>query len=136
MEKVIRFGVSINPKLLERFDNIIKEKGYTNRSEAIRDLIRKKLIEDKTMNPDAEAFGALTIIYDHHIRNIKNRLMETQHNHLKEILSTTHVHIDRNNCLEVIVLRGKTGNIKKLSDNIISTGGVKHGKLVITDKIF
>ena len=132
MEKITRFGVSIEPDLLKKFDKIIKKKGYTNRSEAIRDLVRKNLIREKNKDPDAESIGTLTMIYDHHTGNLTNKLLDLQHDHTKEILSTTHIHIDHNNCLEVLVLKGKTGKIQKLADNIKSLKGIKHGELVIT----
>jgi len=133
MEKITRFGVSIELDLLKKFDKIIKKKGYTNRSEAIRDIIRKDLIIEKNKNPHADAIGTLTMIYDHHTGNLTNKLLDLQHDHTKEILSTTHIHIDHNNCLEVLVLKGKTGNIQKLADNIKSLKGIKHGELVITE---
>jgi len=133
MEKITRFGVSIEPDLLKKFDRTIKKEGYTNRSEAIRDIIRKDLIIEKNKNPHADAIGTLTMIYDHHTGNLTNKLLDLQHDHTKEILSTTHIHIDHNNCLEVLVLKGKTGNIQKLADNIKSLKGIKHGELVITE---
>ncbi len=132
MEKITRFGVSIEPDLLKKFDKIIKMEGYTNRSEAIRDLVRKNLIIEENKNPNAESIGTLTMIYDHHTGNLTNKLLDLQHDHTKEILSTTHIHIDHNNCLEVLVLKGKTGKIQKLADNIKSLKGIKHGELVIT----
>lgn len=134
MEKITRFGVSIEPELLKKFDKVIKKKGYTNRSEAIRDIIRENLIIEKSKDPYGESLGTLTMIYDHHTGNLTNRLLNLQHNHAKEILSTTHIHIDHNNCLEVLVLKGKTSNIQKLADNIKSLKGIKHGELVITKK--
>ena len=132
MEKITRFGVSIDPDLLKKFDKIIKKEGYTNRSEAIRDLVRKNLIREENKDPNAESIGTLTMIYDHHTGNLTNKLLDLQHDHTKEILSTTHIHIDHNNCLEVLVLKGKTGKIQKLADNIKSLKGIKHGELVIT----
>lgn len=131
-EKIIRFGVSIEPDLLKNFDKMIKKEGYTNRSEAIRDLIRKNLITEKNKNPEAEAIGTLTMIYDHHVRNLTDKLLDLQHDHTKEILTTTHVHIDHHNCLEVLVLKGKTRSVQKLADNIKALKGIKHGELVIT----
>ena len=132
MEKITRFGVSIEPDLLKKFDKIIKKEGYTNRSEAIRDLVRKNLIKEENKDPNAESIGTLTMIYDHHTGNLTNKLLDLQHDHTKEILSTTHIHIDHDNCLEVLVLKGKTGKIQKLADNIKSLKGIKHGELVIT----
>jgi len=133
MEKITRFGVSIEPDLLHKFDKIIKKKGYKNRSEAIRDIIRKNLIAETTEDPNSEAIGTLTMIYDHHAGNLTNKLLDLQHHHHKEILTTTHIHVDHDNCLEVLVLKGKTRNIQKLADNIKSLKGIKHGELVITE---
>ncbi|MCK5635888.1 MAG: nickel-responsive transcriptional regulator NikR [Thermoplasmatales archaeon] len=132
VEKIIRFGVSIEPDLLKKYDKMIKKEGYSNRSEAIRDLIRKNLIMEKSKDPEAKAIGTLTIIYDHHTGNLTNRLLDIQHDHHSEILSTTHIHIDHYNCLEVLVLKGKTGHIQKLADNLKALKGIKHGELVIT----
>ena len=132
-ERIIRFGVSIEPDLLKKFDKRIKKEGYTNRSEAIRDLIRKNLIINETKDPNKLAMGTLTIIYDHHEGNITDKLLDIQHDHNQEILSTTHVHIDHKNCLEVLILSGKVGKIVKLSDNIKSLKGIKHGELVVTE---
>ena len=133
MEKITRFGVSIEPDLLKKFDKVIEKKGYRNRSEAIRDIIRENLIVEKTEDPNSEAIGTLTMIYDHHAGNLTNRLLDLQHHHHKEILTTTHIHVDHDNCLEVLVLKGKTRNIQKLADNIKSLKGIKHGELVITE---
>ncbi len=132
VEKITRFGVSIEPELLKKFDKIIKKEGYTNRSEKIRDLIRKNLINQEVTDPDSEAIGTLTMIYDHHTGNLTNKLLDLQHEHHNEILTTTHVHIDHHNCLEVLVLKGKTGTIQKLAENIIALKGIKNGELVIT----
>lgn len=132
MEKINRFGVSIEPDLLKKFDIQIKKEGYSNRSEAIRDLIRKDLINEKQKDPEEESIGTLTMIYDHHTSNLTNKLLDIQHDHNTEILTTTHVHIDHHNCLEVIVLKGKTGNIQHLADTIKSIKGIKHGELVLT----
>ena len=131
-EKIIRFGVSIEPDLLKKYDKQIKKEGYNNRSEAIRDLIRKNIINEKNKNPDEQAIGTLTMIYDHHVGSLTERLLDLQHNHTKEILVTTHVHIDHHNCLEVLVLKGKIGQIQKLADNIKALKGIKNGELVIT----
>ncbi|UCF12141.1 MAG: nickel-responsive transcriptional regulator NikR [Thermoplasmatales archaeon] len=133
MENIMRFGVSIEPGLLKKFDKVIRKKGYTNRSEAIRDIIRKNLIIEKNKDPNLVSIGTLTMIYDHHTGNLTNRLLDMQHDHTNEILSTTHIHIDHHNCLEVLVLKGKNDNIKKLADKIKSLKGIKHGELVITE---
>ena len=133
MENITRFGVSVEPDLLKKFDKMIKKEGYTNRSEAIRDIIRRNLIMEKNKDPNAEAIGTLTMIYDHHVGSLTDRLLDLQHDHTKEILVTTHIHIDHNNCLEVIVLKGKVGTIQKLADKIKALKGIKHGELVITE---
>jgi len=131
-EKITRFGVSIEPELLKKFDKIIKNKGYTNRSEAIRDQIRKNIVVDESSEPGSKGLGTLTMIYDHHSGPLTNRLLELQHDHHREILTTTHIHVDHHNCLEVLVLKGKIGEIKKLADSIKALKGIKHGELVIT----
>jgi CopG family nickel-responsive transcriptional regulator len=131
-EKITRFGVSIEPDLLDKFDKMIKKEGYSNRSEAIRDIIRKNLIIEKCKDPNAKSIGTFSIIYDHHTGNLTNRLLDLQHKHNNEILSTTHIHVDHHNCLEVLVLKGKTGNIQKLADNIKALKGIKNGELVLT----
>jgi CopG family nickel-responsive transcriptional regulator len=130
-EKITRFGVSIEPELLNKFDRVIKKKGYYNRSEAIRDIIRENILKVDIGNLNLEAVGTLTMMYDHHEGMLTNKLLNLQHDHHNQILSTTHIHIDHNNCLEVLVLKGKTGNIQKLADNIKALKGIKHGELVI-----
>ncbi len=134
MEKIIRFGVSIEPDLLEKFDRTMEKKGYSNRSEAIRDMIREHLIIEHVKDPSAEVIGTLTVIYDHHVGPLTDRLLEIQHDHYQEILTTTHIHIDHTTCLEVLVLRGKTQNIQHLADTIKALKGIKHGALVITQR--
>ena len=134
MEKIMRFGVSIEPDLLGQFDRMMKKKGYSNRSEAIRDIIREHLVIEQIKDPSVEVIGTLTMIYDHHSGLLTDRLLEIQHDHYQEILTTTHIHIDHSTCLEVLVLRGKAQNIQKLADTIKALKGIKHGELVITSK--
>jgi len=134
METITRFGVSIEPALLKKFDRIMKRKQYSNRSEAIRDLIRQHLVNEHITNPNAPVIGTLTMVYDHHTGPLVDRLLEIQHDHYQEILTTTHIHIDHNTCLEVLVLKGKTRNIRKLADTIKSLKGIKHGELVVTQQ--
>jgi len=129
---VERVGVSFEPELLEKFDAMITKKGYSNRSEAVRDLVRKSLIEADIEKEKGDVFGTLTIIYDHHAGDVNNRLMHLQHHHIGDILSTTHIHVDEDTCLEVLIVRGKAGDVKRLADNIRALRGVKHGGLVIT----
>ncbi|MFH1014241.1 MAG: nickel-responsive transcriptional regulator NikR [Thermoplasmatota archaeon] len=136
MGNIRRFGVSIEPDLLNKFDRLIEKEGYENRSEAIRDLIRKNLIKTTYQDPESTAMGTLTIIYDHHSSHLMQTLLKIQHDHTTEILSTTHIHIDHDTCLEVLILKGKTKHIQKLSDHIISIKGIKHGELVMTTSTF
>lgn len=134
MEEVVRFGVSMPTTLLERFDRIIKVKGYTNRSEAIRDMIRDTIVENEWME-NKEVVGTITIVYDHHKKGVMEKLTDLQHIHHDRIASSTHIHLDHENCLEVIVVRGKPTEIKELADNMVALRGVKHGKLVITSAL-
>jgi CopG family nickel-responsive transcriptional regulator len=133
MSLIKRFGVSIDNNLLKKFDKSINKKGYKNRSEAIRDLIRKNLINEMNLNLKVKSIATLTILYDHHFGNVTDKLLELQHNHTNEILVTSHVHVDHDNCLEVIVLKGLTLNIKELANKIKALKGIKHGELVITN---
>ncbi|MBN1391160.1 MAG: nickel-responsive transcriptional regulator NikR [Candidatus Thermoplasmatota archaeon] len=131
---VERVGVSFEPELLEGFDALIKKKRYTNRSEAIRDLVRRSLIEASVEEDDGEVLGTLTYIYNHHEGDVNNRLLEHQHGHHHEILFTTHVHMDRDMCLEVLIVKGSAAKVRGLADNIKAIKGVKHGELVITTR--
>jgi len=133
---VERVGVSFEPELLGKFDALIKAKGYTNRSEAIRDLIRKSLIESEVKLEKGDVIGTLTIIYDHDVGDVTNRLLHIQHHHHSEISSTTHYHVDEHTCLEVLVVQGKAKAVIGLADNIKAVKGVKHGELVITKTSF
>lgn len=132
MSELSRIGVAIDTDLLERFDQLIAKRGYTNRSEAFRDLIRDAMIEQHAAKPDALVFGTLTLVYDHHVRRLSEKLTDIQHEHHHNILSTLHVHLDHDNCLEVIVLKGKSAAVQRLADALIATKGVKHGRLTIT----
>ena len=129
-----RFGVSMEEDLLERFDDLCTTKGYTNRSEAIRDMVRDHLIEDKLEKDNVESVGTLTVVYDHHQRELQEKLTGYQHHHLDAIVSTLHVHLDAHLCLEVIILRGKSKSIRKIAEGLIAAKGVKHGKLAITTR--
>lgn len=130
MSEVVRFGVSADGRLLERFDELLVRKGYVNRSEAVRDLIRSALVEDEWSQEGAIAVGTVTLVYDHHASDLTERLTEHQHAHHETVLSTLHIHLDHHNCLEVIVLKGQASEIKQLADALIGTKGVKHGKFV------
>ena len=132
MSDLSRIGVAIDSALLEKFDELIGRRGYTNRSEAFRDLIRDALIEQTAQQPDSIVVGTLTLVYDHHVRMLSERLTGMQHEHFHNVLSTLHVHLDHDNCLEVLVLKGKAQAVQKMADALISTKGVKHGRLTIT----
>jgi len=132
MERIVRFSTTIAPKSLERFDEILEERGYANRSEGIRDLIRNFIVASEWEREESEAVGSLTLLYDHDVRGVSDKLVELQHTHHTSILSSMHVHLDEHNCLEVLIIRGKAKEIKKISDALIASRGVKHGKLVMT----
>lgn len=132
MAETVRFGISIDDKLLKSFDHLIEEKGYLNRSEAIRDLIRASLVELKWERGEEETVGTVTLVYNHHVHDLADKLTEHQHSHHDQVVSTLHVHLDAHNCLEVLVVRGKAREVKKIADELIGVKGVKHGKLVMT----
>lgn len=127
-----RIGISISRRLLKAFDSIIRHKGYPSRSEAIRDIIRDYLVEQEWVAGKGEVVGTVTIVYDHHSRELGKRLTELQHHHRGAIISSTHVHLDEDNCLEVVIVKAKPGEVRKIADELISTRGVKHGRLVAT----
>src|SRR6266481_8879985 len=111
-----RIGVAIDSSLLKKFDSLIASRGYTNRSEAFRDLIRDELVEKAWERPDSNVVGTVTLLYDHHVRMLNEKLTDLQHDHHRSILSTLHVHLDHDNCLEVLVVRGKAGAVRKIAD--------------------
>jgi CopG family nickel-responsive transcriptional regulator len=125
---LIRFGVSIDKELLLKFDRLIKDKKYTNRSEAFRDLIRQELIQ-KQWQGDLEVAGAITLIYNHHKRELVNKLMDIQHDFGELIISSQHIHLDHNNCLEIIAVKGNPKEALNLADSLKSVKGVKHATL-------
>jgi len=130
MSDIIRFGVSLEKELLEKFDILIKEKKYPNRSEAIRDLIRENLVKREWVE-GKEVAGAITLVFDHHKRDLVNILTDIQHDFRKLIISSQHIHLDHDNCLEIIVVRGKPTEVKELADKLRATKGVKYGALSI-----
>ena len=132
MGELNRIGVAIDSELLTQFDRLISQRGYTNRSEAFRDLIRDELVEQAWELPESHVVGTVTLVYDHHVRLLSEKLTELQHHHHRSILSTLHVHLDHDNCLEVLVVRGRAGEVRQIADALISTKGVKHGRLTIT----
>lgn len=128
-----RFSVAMPEGLLMRFDALVARRGVAkNRSEVIRDLVRDALIQEQSELPGTEVMGTLTIVFDHHAGDVQETLHHIQHEHYGLIVSTTHIHLDEDTCLEVIILRGETTDVHLVSDQIIGTKGVKHGGLVIT----
>lgn len=132
MSQLARIGVAIDAELLETFDAHIAEKGYQNRSEAFRDLIRDRLIHQEAEAPNKEVVGSLTLVYDHHQRNLTDKITALQHDHHGVVVSTLHVHLDHHNCLEVLILRGRSKQVRQLADLLISVKGIQHGQLAIT----
>ena len=132
MSELSRIGVAIDSDLLGKFDDLIAGRGYTNRSEAFRDLIRDELVRKTWESADSNVVGTVTLVYDHHVRLLNEKLTSIQHDHHHAILSTLHVHLDHDNCLEVLIVRGRSADVRKIADVLISTKGVKHGRLTIT----
>jgi CopG family nickel-responsive transcriptional regulator len=134
MSGVTRFSVSIEDELLSKFDSLIAERHYINRSEAVRDLIRDKLVEREQQQGKGTMMGVISLVYAHNEREVADQLVDVQHHHHKNIVSTLHVHLDENYCLEVTVARGRVGEIQHIAEELSSAKGVKHAKLMITSK--
>lgn len=134
MSNLIRFGVSIEDELLESFDGLSAERGYGNRSEAVRDLMRDALVQARIKAaPDkTEVIASLTLVYDHHARELADRMAAIQHDHHNLVISVLHVHISHDDCMEVIAMQGKASEVRQLADALLSLKGVKHGKLFTT----
>ncbi|MCK4390809.1 MAG: nickel-responsive transcriptional regulator NikR [Desulfobacterales bacterium] len=131
MSDLVRFGISLEKKLLDRFDRLIRKKNYTNRSEAIRDLIRQELVR-KEWQAGKEVAGAITLVYDHHRQGVGQKLTDIQHDFGRTVISTQHIHLDHDNCLEIIAVRGSAKKVEKLSHILKSIKGVKHETLSMT----
>ncbi len=133
MNRVERIGVSLDKKLLTKFDKLIGEQGYQSRSEAIRDLVRRQLSAERLQHPKSKAVAAVFLVYDHHSTKLTEKLIDLQHMHILasslQVISSLHVHLDEHNCLEVIVLRGRVGEINKVAESILSMKGVKLGRI-------
>ena len=133
MNRVERIGVSLDKKLLTKFDKLIGEQGYQSRSEAIRDLVRRQLSAERLRHPKSKAVAAVFLVYDHHSTKLTEKLIDLQHTHILasslHVISSLHVHLDEHNCLEVIVLRGRVGEINKVAESILSMKGVKLGRI-------
>lgn len=127
-----RIGIALDSDLLRRFDRSIARRGYTNRSEAFRDLIRDRLVTEQTSEPRSTVVGTVTLIYDHHAHGITEKLTELQHAHHELVVSTSHAHLDLDSCLEVLIVHGKSANVSKFADRLICLKGVQHGRLVMS----
>lgn len=132
MAKLKRFGVSIPADLVDAFDRLIQVKGYQNRSEAIRDLMRDALVESEWESDAGEVVGTVTIVYNHEARELSRKVTQLQHRAMDAVVCTTHVHLDEHNCMEVVVVRGSAEEVRAIADQLISMKGIKHGKLVCT----
>lgn len=131
MSELVRFGVSLEKSLLEKFDTLIRNKSYTNRSEAIRDLIRQELVKEE-WEELKDIAGAITLVYDHHKRDLANKLIDVQHDFQEVIISTQHIHLDHHHCLEILAVRGVASNVRELSNALKSMTGVQHVTLSMT----
>lgn len=130
---LMRFSVAMPEDLLVRFDHLVARRGLAkNRSEVIRDLVRDALVEDECATPGIEVMGTLTIVFDHHAHDLQEKLHAIQHTYFDSIVCSTHIHLDPDNCLEVIVLHGETGLVQDVANCILGTKGVKNGRLVLT----
>jgi CopG family nickel-responsive transcriptional regulator len=131
MTQLTRTGVSIEEDLLIQFDQVIARRGYKNRSEAIRDLIRESLVSE-AIDKNKPIVATLSMIYDHHRPKLSDKLNQIQHHSHGNVMAATHVHLDEDNCLEVVIMKGRSGEVKHLADHMLAMRGVKHGKLVVT----
>jgi CopG family nickel-responsive transcriptional regulator len=135
MSEIERIGVSLDKELLSMFDELIAGQGYQSRSEAIRDLVRKQLSEERLQNPKAKAVAAVFLVYDHHSTKLTESLIGLQHSHTsdssRQVISSLHVHLDQHDCLEVIIIRGRVGEINMVAERILSMKGVKLGRVNI-----
>jgi CopG family nickel-responsive transcriptional regulator len=129
MAELERIGISLDKDLLSQFDALIARQGYQSRSEAVRDLVRQQLSQERLGDPKSEAVAAVFLVYDHHAANLSEKLISIQHSHLLHAISSLHVHLDEHDCLEIIVLRGQVGEINKVGENILSMKGVKLGRV-------
>lgn len=127
-----RFSASLPPKLMREFDALVRDKGYENRSLAIADMIRDQLVEHRKMDGEQEIAGSVTLVYDHHQRQLQHVLNQVQHDYGHHVIATLHCHLDHDNCLEIVAVRGPAKTVRLLADKLVGTRGVKHGKLTIT----
>ena len=132
MGQLSRIGIAIDSDLLEQFDRSIQKSGYTNRSEAFRDLIRDRLVSHQTATPNATVVGTVTLIYNHHAHGVGEKLTDLQHAFHHLVVSTSHAHLDHDSCLEVLIVHGKAAEVEQFADRLIGLKGVQHGRLVKT----
>ncbi|MCL2882874.1 MAG: nickel-responsive transcriptional regulator NikR [Coriobacteriia bacterium] len=133
MAELVRFSVAMPEDLLEQFDSLVERRGLAkNRSEIIRDLVRDALVEEQWHDPDAVIVGTLTLIFNHHANDLQNKLDHIQHTAHQLIISSMHIHLDAHNCLEIIAMRGRSEEIRKISESLLGVKGVKHGSLTAT----
>lgn len=133
MSELVRFSVAMPEDLMEELDRYTARRGVAkNRSEAIRDLVRGALVEEEVEDPESQIFGTLTMVFNHHSNDLRDKLDAIQHDHVHEIVSTVHVHLDEENCLEVVLMKGRSRVIRSIADALLGTKGVMHGKLVVT----
>jgi len=131
-ETVSRFSLSMPAGLVRRLDQMVKSKGFVNRSQAVADMVSAHLVEHQGEEGDREIAGTITLVYDHHKRNVQALLTDIQHDHQDVIIATLHVHLDHHNCMEVLAVRGKAATVRLVADQLIAARGVKHGKLTVT----
>ncbi len=129
---VVRFSISVPKDLARQLDQMTRQKGYDNRSLAVADMIRAQLVEHWQKYGDQQIAGTITLVYDHHKQHVQAALTDIQHDHHEVIISTLHVHLDHDNCLEVLAVRGRAAIIRQIADELIASKGVKHGKLTVT----
>ena len=132
MAELERVSLAIERELIERFDKLLERSGHKNRSEAIRDLVRNRVVEEDWAAGAGETVGTVTLVYDHTKRDLADRLLEAGHEHHGQVLATMHVHLDDTNCLEVIAMRGRPKELRHIADHLIGMKGVRHGKLVMS----
>ena len=132
MSELARTGVSLEEDLLKEFDRLITKRGYQNRSEAFRDLIREALLSE-TVDSNKPVVGTLTLVYDHHVPNLSEKLTDAQHSVGAMVLAATHVHLDHHYCLEVIIMKGRSKELQEVADRMLALRGVELGKLVLTN---
>ncbi len=131
MSELVRFGVSLEKELLQRFDDLIRRRKYTNRSEALRDMIRQELMKQE-WEAGGEVAGAITFIYDHHTRELLSKITDIQHDSQEVIISTSHIHLDHDHCLEIVAVKGRVKKVLKLADSLKAIKGVRHCALSMT----